>query len=93
MKRMKEVWNDKHESSTMGAQILRDNPARLRKDNSLLHLRKVRDRNDVEPDAIHIKANEPVRSQENVEENENNEEENINKKANKDHGKYQRRGR
>ena len=84
MKRMKEAWNDKHESSTMGAQTLRDNPARLRKDNLLLHLRKVRDSNDVEPDAIHIKATEPVRSQENIEENENNEEENINEEADKE---------
>ena len=36
---------------------------------------EVRDGNDVGPEAINIRATEPVRSQENVEENENNEEE------------------
>ena len=75
MKRMKEAWDDIYENSIMSDQTLRDNAARFRKDNSLLNLIEVRDRNDVEPEAIHIRAIEPVRSQENVEENENNEEE------------------
>ena len=69
----------------MSAQTLRDNAARFRKDNSLLNLIEVRDGNDVEPEAIHIRATEPVKSQENVEENENKGEEimeNINKKKN-----------
>ena len=46
----------------------------------LLNLITVRDGNDVEPEAINIRAIEPVRCQENVEENENEEEiiENIN---------------
>ena len=45
-----------------------------------LNLITVRDGNDVEPEAIDIRAIEPVRSQENVEENENEKEiiENIN---------------
>ena len=59
----------------MGAQTLRDNTARFHIDNSLLGLIQVRNGNDVEPEAIHIRAIEPVRSQENVEENENNEDE------------------
>ena len=69
-----------NENSTISAQILRDNAARFRKDNSLLNLITVRDRNDVEPEAIDIRTIEPVRSQENVEENENEKEiiENIN---------------
>ena len=80
MKRMKEAWDDIYENSTISAQTLRDNAARFRKDNSLLNLITVRDGNDVEPEAIDIRATEPVRSQENVEENENEEEiiENIN---------------
>ena len=66
----------------MSAQTLRDNAARFRKDNSLLNLIKVRDRNDLEPETIHIKVIEPVRRQEKVEENESNDEEimeNLNK--------------
>ena len=66
----------------MSAQTLRDNAARFRKDNSLLNLIKVRDRNDIEPETIHIRANEPVRRQEKVEENESNDEKimkNLNK--------------
>ena len=59
----------------MSAQTLRDNTARFHRDNSLLNLIEVRNGNDVEPEAIHIRATEPVRSQENVEENENNEDE------------------
>ena len=59
----------------MSAQILKDNAARFCKDNLLLNLIKVRDENDVEPEAMHISATEPVRSHEKVEENENNEEE------------------
>ena len=80
MKRIKEVWDDIYQNSTISAQTLRDNTARFRKDNSLLNLITVRDGNDVEPEAIDIRAIEPVRSQENVEENENEEEiiENIN---------------
>ena len=80
MKRIKEAWDDIYENSTISAQTLRDNAARFRKDNSLLNLITVRDGNDVEPEAIDIRAIEPVRSQENVEENENEEEiiENIN---------------
>ena len=80
MKRIKEAWDDIYENSTISAQTLRDNAARFRKDNSLLNLITVRDGNDVEPEAINIRAIEPVRCQENVEENENEEEiiENIN---------------
>ena len=66
----------------MSAQTLRDNAARFRKDNSLLNLIKVRDRNDIEPETIHIRVTEPVRRQEKVEENESNDEEimeNLNK--------------
>ena len=63
-----------NENSTISAQTLRDNAARFRKDNSLLNLITVRDGNDVEPEAIDIRAIEPVRSQENVEENENEKE-------------------
>ena len=62
----------------MSVQTLRDNAARaarFRKDNSLLDLIKVRDGNDIEPEAIHIRATEQVRNQENIEEIENNEEE------------------
>ena len=75
MKRMKEAWDEIYENSIMSAQTLRDDAARFRKDNSLLSLIEERDGNDVEPEGIHIKAIEPVRSQENVEENENNKEE------------------
>ena len=59
----------------MSAQTLRDNAARFRKDNSLLNLIEERDGIDVEPEAIHIRAIEPVRSQENVEKNGNCKEE------------------
>ena len=65
MKRMTEAWHEIYENSTMSAQTLRENATRFRKDNSLLHLIKVRDGKNVE----------------NVEENEKNEEkimENIN---------------
>ena len=80
MKRMKEAWDDTYKNSTNSAQTLRNNAARFRKDNSLLNLITVRDGNDVEPEAINIRAIEPVISQENAEENENEEEiiENIN---------------
>ena len=61
-------------NSIVSAQTLRDNAARFRKDNSFLNLITARDRNDVEPEAIDIRATEPVRSKENVEENENVEE-------------------
>ena len=67
----------------MSAQTLRGNAARFRKDNSLLNLITVRDGNDVEPEAINIRAIKSVRTQENLAENENNEEEimeNINNK-------------
>ena len=60
MKRMKEAWDDIHKNSIMSAQTLRDNAARFRKDNSLLNPIEVRDGNDVEPEAIHIRATEPV---------------------------------
>ena len=56
MKRMKEAWDDIYENSTISAQTLIDNAARFRKDKSLLNLIKVRDGNDVEPEAIHIRA-------------------------------------
>ena len=81
MKRIKEAWDDIYENSTISAQTLRDNAARFRKDNLLLNLMTVRDGNNVEPEAIDIRAIGPVRSQENVEENENEEQiiENINK--------------
>ena len=77
---MKETSDDTYENSTMTAQTLRDNTAKFCKDNSLLNLITVRDGNDVEPEAINIRAIEPVISQENAEENENEEEiiENIN---------------
>ena len=71
----------------MSAQTLRGNAARFRKDNSLLNLITVRDGNDVEPEAINIRAIKSVRTQENLEENENNEEEimeNINNKEEED---------
>ena len=71
----------------MSAQTLRDNATRFRKDNSLLNLMTVRDRNNVEPEPINIRTTEPVRSQENIDENENNEEEileNINEVEEKD---------
>ena len=58
----------------MSAQTLRGNAARFRKDNSLLNLITVRDGNDVEPEAINIRAIKSVRTQENLEENENNDE-------------------
>ena len=80
MKRMKEAWDDIYENSTISVHTLRDNAARFRKYNSLLGLITVSDGNDVESEAINIRAIEPVRSQENAEENENEEEiiENIN---------------
>ena len=79
-KRMKEAWNNIYENSTISAQTLRHNGARFCKDNSLLKRITQRDRNDVEPEAINMRATEPVRSQENIKENENGEEiiENIN---------------
>ena len=73
MKRIKEAWDDIYENSTISAQILRDNAARFRKDSSLLSVITVKDGNDVEPEAIDIRATEPVRIQENVEENGNEE--------------------
>ena len=78
---MKEAWDDIYENSTISTQTLRDNAARFRKGNSLLNLITVRDGNDEEPEAIDIRAIEPVRSQENAEQNENEEEiiESINK--------------
>ena len=45
----------------MSAQTLRGNAARFRKDNSLLNLITVRDGNDVEPEAINIRAIKSVR--------------------------------
>ena len=63
---MKEAWDDIYENSTMSDQTLRGNAARFRKDNSLLILLKVNDGNDVETKAIHIRAIELVRSQENI---------------------------
>ena len=66
MKKMKEAWDDIYENSTMSDQTLRGNSARFRKDNSLLILLKVKDGNDVETKAIHIRAIELVRSQENI---------------------------
>ena len=63
MKRIKEAWDDIYENSTISAQTLRDNAARFRKDNSLLNLITARDGNNVEPEAIDIRAIEPVRSQ------------------------------
>ena len=79
-KRMKEAWDNIYENSTISAQTLRHNGARFCKDNSLLKRITQRDRNDVEPEAINMRATEPVRSQENIKENENGEEiiENIN---------------
>ena len=56
--------------AVMSAQPLRDNVARFCKDNLFLILINERDRNDEKPEAIHIRAIEPVRSIENVEENE-----------------------
>ena len=73
MKRIKEAWDDIYENSTISAQILRDNAARFRKDSSLLSLITVKDGNDVEPEAIDIRATEPVRIQENIEDNGNEE--------------------
>ena len=46
----------------MSVQTLRDNAARLCKDNSLLNLITVRDGNDVEPEAINIRAIKSVRT-------------------------------
>ena len=46
----------------MSAQTLRDDATRFRKDNSLLNLITVRDRNNVEPEPINIRTTEPVRS-------------------------------
>ena len=77
MKRKKEEQDDIYKNSIMSAQTLIDNAARFRKDNSLLSLIEVRDGNHVEPEAIHRRAIEPFRIQENVEQNENNEEEII----------------
>ena len=79
MKKIKQVWDDIYENSTMSAQTLRDNPDRLQTDTSLLELAKVRDGNDAGPEVIQIRA---ISIQENVWKNENNEEEimkNINK--------------
>ena len=79
MKKIKQVWDDIYENSTMSAQTLRDNPDRLHTDTSLLELAKVRDGNDAGPEVIQIRA---ISIQENVWKNENNEEEimkNINK--------------
>ena len=45
----------------MSAQTLRGNAARFRKDNSLLNLITVKDGNDVEPEAINIRAIKSVR--------------------------------
>ena len=75
MKKIKEAWDDIYENSTITAQTLRDNAARIRKDNSLLNLITVRDG-----------TIEPVRSQENVDKNENEEEiiENINEEENEE---------
>ena len=73
MKRIKKAWDDIYENSTTSAQILRDNTARFRKDSLLLSVITVKDGNDVEPEAIDIRATEPVRIQENVEENGNEE--------------------
>ena len=56
MKKMKEAWHDIYENSTISAQTLRDNTARFCKDKSLLNLTTVRDGNDVEPEAIDIRA-------------------------------------
>ena len=76
MKRMKEAWDGIYKNSIMSAQTLRYNTARFRKGNSLINLILLaRDGNDLEPEAIDIRAIKPVRSQENVEDNENNEEE------------------
>ena len=87
MKRMKEIWDDIYQNSTMSAQILRDNAAKFHKDKLLLNLIEVRDGNYVELEVIQIRAIEPVRIEENVEDNENNEEEimeNINKDEDKE---------
>ena len=87
MKRMKEIWDDIYQNSTMSAQILRDNAAKFHKDKLLLKLIEVRDGNYVELEVIQIRAIEPVRIEENVEDNENNEEEimeNINKDEDKE---------
>ena len=87
MKRMKEIWDDIYQNSTMSAQILKDNAAKFHKDKLLLNLIEVRDGNYVELEVIQIRAIEPVRIEENVEDNENNEEEimeNINKDEDKE---------
>ena len=76
LKRMKEAWDGIYKNSIMSAQTLRYNDARFRKGNSLINLILLaRDGNDLEPEAIDIRAIEPVRSQENVEDIEDNEEE------------------
>ena len=78
MKRMKEAWDGIYKNSIMSAQTLRYNAVRFRKGNSLINLALInlaRDGNELEPEAIDIRAIEPVISQENVEDNENNEEE------------------
>ena len=79
---------DTYENSTMSCQTLRVNAARFRKDNSLLSLLKVRDGNDVKPEAIHIRAIEPVRSQKTLKRVKT-----MRKKSWKIHGKYQQRGK
>ena len=87
MKRMKEIWDDIYQNSTMSAQILRDNAVKFHKGKFLLNLIEVRDGNYVELEVIQIRAIEPVRIEENVEDNENNEEEimeNINKDEDKE---------
>ena len=84
---MKKAWDSIYENSTMSAKALRDNAVCFRKDYSLLNLMKIGDVNDVKPEAIHIRAIEPVKTEENVEENVNNEEEimeNINEKEGED---------
>ena len=78
MKRMKEAWDGIYKNSIMSPQTLRYNAVRFRKGNSLINLALInlaRDGNELEPEAIDIRAIEPVISQENVEDNENNEEE------------------
>ena len=76
MKRMKEAWDGIYKNSIMSAQTLRYNAVRFRKGNSLINLILLaRDGNELEPEAIDIRAIEPVISQKNVENNENNEEE------------------
>ena len=54
MKKGKEAWDDIYQNSTMSDQTLRDNKAKFCKDNLSLNPIKVHDRNDVEPEAIHL---------------------------------------